>query len=274
MVYQLKRKLPLAKALRRTARREIAGALRDLQALPQEEAVHELRKHCKKMRALLRLVRADIGDLYRYENAHYRTLAGGLSGSRDAVSVRDALLALAPAERFPQILEFLEARARGQADADALEEAKTLLQQGGERIGDWPLETLKWKHARRGYRRSYRRAAKTMDKAFAERSAASFHEYRKRVKDQWYHTRLLQKKCRRALRGRRKPLKNLAQALGDWRDLALLRELVGRQGTQFRGELIPLLDAADERLDTLQQEIERLSRQLFTAKKFAFNGGS
>ncbi|WP_323846276.1 CHAD domain-containing protein [Microbulbifer magnicolonia] len=274
MAYRLKRKKSVADGLRDTAHREVSGALADLEELPEEEAVHELRKHCKKMRALLRLVRADIDDLYRYENAHYPTLANSLAGSRDAVSMRDAFLKLANQNRYPQILEFLKERAQGHRDPSALEDTRTLLQRGGERIDDWPVDHLKWKHARKGYKNYYRRAFKAMNTAFAEEDAASYHEFRKRVKDHWYHSRLLEKKYKDWAKPRRKPLKELAQALGDWRDLRLLCSLLSEHGDLFSGELIPLLDTANERLDELHLKIERLSRKLFKTRKFAFDAES
>ncbi|MFC6977466.1 CHAD domain-containing protein [Microbulbifer taiwanensis] len=249
----------------------MAAALADLEKLPEEEAVHQLRKHCKKQRALLRLVRSEIGDLYRYENAHYRTLANALAGSRDAVSMRDALLALAPAGSYPQVQEFLEMRAHSQRDPGALEDTSALLQQGGERIGDWPLDRLQWKQARRGYRKYYRRAHRAMKVALAGEDPASFHEFRKRVKDHWYHSRLLEEKYKDAVVSRCQPLKELAQALGDWRDLRLLCRLLGEHSGELSGELIPLLDAAQERLDALRREIERLGRKLFADRKFSFD---
>ncbi len=271
MAYRLNSNKPLAETLRVTARAEVAGALADLEELPEEEAVHELRKHCKKLRSLLRLVRTEIGDRYRYENAHYRALANALAGSRDAVSMRDALLALAPTGSYPQVQAFLVERAHSHRDPDALEDTRALLQQGGERIDDWPLEPLKWKHTRKGYKNYYRRAFKAMKRAFAEEDAVSFHEFRKRVKDHWYHSRLLEKKYKDEAGSRCKPLNKLAQALGDWRDLRLLCSLLTEYSGEFSGELIPLLDAAKARLDPLRQDIERQSQKLFARKKFAFD---
>lgn len=56
--------------------------------------------------------------------------------------------------------------------------------------------------------------------------------------------RALREAARQQLHDRRKPLKVLSQALGDWRDLHLLRGLLAHEGKPFHGELIPLLDAS------------------------------
>ncbi|WP_193163085.1 CHAD domain-containing protein [Microbulbifer hainanensis] len=274
MAYQLDGDITLPATLHKTARWQLAAAQRDFAELSEEEAVHALRKHCKKMRALLRLVRRDIGDLYAEENAHYRELANSLSGSRDAVSIRDALLTLASAEEFPDIMAFLESRVAHGADPQAMEQAAEQLRQGAARVDGWPLESLDWPCACKGYRRGYRRARKAMKRALKNETAAEFHEYRKRVKDHWYHTRLLEKKYPRALRGRRKPLKELAQALGDWRDLTLLCELLRQNETVLGAELAPLLKRAKRQHEALRETTERLGRDLFVEKSFTLKADS
>lgn len=270
MAYRLDGGTAFRRAVYEAARQQLAESARDLQTLPDEEAVHALRKHCKKVRALLRLVGHNSRTLYSIENAHYRALANGLAASRDAVSLRDALASLSPIDAFPHIRGFLEARITA-TDEHALRDAAKMLAQGAARIEQWPLEALRWRDARRGYRRSYRRARKAMRRARAEGTAENFHEYRKRAKDQWYHTRLLEPKYHTALHHRRQPLKLLAQALGDLHDLQLLRRQLVLEGNPFHGELIPLLDVSAARLDELHRDIERLSRQLFSEKKIAFS---
>ncbi|AMX03820.1 CHAD domain-containing protein [Microbulbifer thermotolerans] len=263
MTYRLNRDIPLADALRCTAREEITASLDALQQRPGEEAVHEVRKHCKKMRALLRLVRAQIPDCYRIENAHYRALANSLSGTRDAVSIRDALLMLAPPERFPNTFAFLQQNAKTQTDPEALAAAAEMLRQGLSRIDNWPLAQLHWRHTKHGYRQGYRRARKALSRARAEAGLEQYHELRKRVKDHWYHCRLLQDTWREAT-PRSAPLKQMAQALGDWRDLKLLCALLSRHSQSFSGELIPVINTAQERIVKLRGEVKQLGRTLFT----------
>ena len=74
--------------MRRVARGRIDHALDELRGKSdstREEAVHEARKDMKKLRALLRLVRGELGDrVYAAENACFRDTARELSGVRDA----------------------------------------------------------------------------------------------------------------------------------------------------------------------------------------------
>lgn len=241
----------------------------ELEDLPDEEAVHQVRKRCKKMRALLRLIRYEAEGLYRYENAQFRNLANTLSGSRDAVSLRDSLLKLAPGD-YPQIEAFLSHRAAHQRDEQAMADAAQQLDQAAQRLEGWPLQPLRWKHTRKGYEKGYRRARKAMNKALAEESPESFHEFRKRVKDHWYHSRLMAKRYEKRIGPRQKPLNKLAKALGDWRDLHLLCTFLAPMSDRFPGELIPLLDSATKRSEELHRQIEQQADALFRPKQFAW----
>jgi CHAD domain-containing protein len=58
---------------------EDLGADKDL-----EKAIHEVRKRCKRVRAVARLLRPNAKALYREENAAFRDIARGLSRFRDA----------------------------------------------------------------------------------------------------------------------------------------------------------------------------------------------
>src|SRR4051794_37864127 len=74
MAFRLKRAERVGKGVKRIVRRQVGEALQGLQKTPSEdETVHEARKHFKKVRAVLRLVRDEVGDkVYRRENARFR----------------------------------------------------------------------------------------------------------------------------------------------------------------------------------------------------------
>src|SRR5262249_19554178 len=87
----------VAQEVRRIARRQVEGAIDEVRTRNHRdpETVHELRKRCKKVRGLLRLVRPALGDTYAIENAHFRDAARSLSPLRDAhtaLVAYDALL--------------------------------------------------------------------------------------------------------------------------------------------------------------------------------------
>jgi len=272
MRYSLPTGSDIGNKLKQIARSQLERALAETELADGEKATHQIRKRGKKMRALVRLIRTTdpaSESLYQFENAHYRSVNDLLSGSRDATSLYQALVQQLQAEDFPQMAAYLKARIP-QATGNELFEARNLLQRGRLHIDDWKVDQLTWKDLRRGYRKSYRRACKALKKARKNEDDQSFHTLRKRVKDQWYHSRLLQKRYPKKIGKRCKSLNTLAGDLGDWRDLRLLCHFLARNSAnldpEVRAELIPLLDRAQQRLQILRKDIDRHCQQLFARK--------
>ncbi|GAA5443897.1 hypothetical protein Misp06_02075 [Microbulbifer sp. NBRC 101763] len=253
--------------LRQVALAEINTAISHTKQLPSEHAVHELRKHCKKLRALLRLVQPVYPLLFQSENIHYRNLAHSLAQSRDPVSIRGALLAIAPPHHFPTMHTLLRHMLHLKIDKRALAQVEPFLIQRRGRIGNWSLEDVRWAHLERGYCRGYRRARKAWYQVQKLDSAENLHQLRKRVKDHWYHSRLLEEKFPQPAALRCEPLKQLAQVLGDWRDAYLLCRLAIATGESLGKELIPILELGDWRKMRLRREIETLCSALFIKAK-------
>src|SRR6266567_8833517 len=70
MAYRLERDESVPQALRRIAREQLASAADELgkRGSKRAEGIHEARKSIKKVRAVLRLVRQELGNTYRKEN--------------------------------------------------------------------------------------------------------------------------------------------------------------------------------------------------------------
>src|SRR6266511_1746767 len=108
-------------SVRQCAREQLAGAAERLECAGEDpvKAVHEARKHLKKTRALLRLVRPALGrKAYRRENDALRDIGLALSGTRDAdvrVATAQKLAEHAagrlPADVFDALREALAAEA-------------------------------------------------------------------------------------------------------------------------------------------------------------------
>ena len=96
--YRLKLSEPLPNEIARVARGRIDHALDELRGKTDstpEEAVHEARKDMKKLRALLRLARGELGkDTFARENACFRDAARELAGTRDSDVMLDTLASL------------------------------------------------------------------------------------------------------------------------------------------------------------------------------------
>ncbi|MFO7857863.1 MAG: CHAD domain-containing protein, partial [Ectothiorhodospiraceae bacterium] len=68
----------------------------------QHKGIHEARKRCKEIRAVLRLARRPLSAHYRGENEAFRDVARGLASSRDAQAAVESWDALR--ERFGERL--------------------------------------------------------------------------------------------------------------------------------------------------------------------------
>lgn len=276
-MYSLAPGKPPHKALKKVALSQFTKAVQEATLPDAQEATHQIRKRGKKTRALMRLFRytdARTEALYQCENASIRSINTLLSANRDAVSLYEALAEQLGAERFPHTATYLHSRAQCHQDRE-LHEAGKLLRRSKRHIEDWEILHLQWEDLQKGYKKSYRKTTKALRKAQACDSDQNFHQLRKRVKDQWYHSRLLKDRYPDTIGRRCKPLKRLASYLGHWRDLRLLCHFLalnsGSLDREASTELIPLLDQAQQRLQELRGEIDHLCGKLFPRKKWSFD---
>jgi CHAD domain-containing protein len=86
MSYELRADQSLGKNLRRMFRRQVGAALAVAKGVdePNDTRVHALRKHLKKARAVLQLVRKKIGKAYRRQDRRLRDVGRLMREIRDA----------------------------------------------------------------------------------------------------------------------------------------------------------------------------------------------
>src|SRR5215470_15650400 len=79
----------MEEGIKRIVNEEISEAIKEIDnpRLKKTETIHEVRKHCKKIRSVLRLVRPQFEDTYQFENAWFRDTAKGLAELRDAEAI-------------------------------------------------------------------------------------------------------------------------------------------------------------------------------------------
>jgi CHAD domain-containing protein len=124
--------------IRRIARERLDDAIGHLDAviagepaIDIEDAVHEVRKRCKELRGLARLVRGDLGDEFAPFDQLVRSAANQLSALRDAHAVLatlDRLLEAHPDQADDR------ARAVRDRQAEASAAATAAIEDGDERI--------------------------------------------------------------------------------------------------------------------------------------------
>jgi CHAD domain-containing protein len=267
--YRFRRSEAVPDAISRIARGRLDHALDELRGTTNsspEVAVHEARKDMKKLRALLRLARDELGDdVYRRENECFRDAARRLSGFRDA----DVMLATLDGldGSFKELRQSLKEHRRTHADrSDGAVVAE--LEEARVRVHGWRLEHDGFEALEGGLRRIYRRGRRALEAVEHERSTENLHEWRKREKDLWYHLTLLRGAWPAALEPAADEAHVLSERLGDDHDLAILHEWAYAQ--PVAGGLDGFDEAVERRRAELQADALDLGRRLYAERPRAF----
>jgi CHAD domain-containing protein len=237
MPYRIKRGESVPDAIQRIAMEQIERARNELGAQEPDaaEAVHQARKRFKKLRALARLVRPVMRNkTFKAENRFFRDQARALASARDDQVMLDTLEALTdtePQAPFPEELlglrDLLTERrdshlnSGGEELGDRMAQVAAALGPYPERLAEWRVPSKGFKALAPGLERSYRDGRKALDRVRQEPDDELFHGLRKRVKDHWYHCRLLQGLWPELMETRSSELKRLSDMLGDDHDLSV-----------------------------------------------------
>ena len=279
MAYRIRPARKISREVRKAALNRLDKAIEALGAAPAEraEGIHQARKRFKELRALLRLVRKPLGKHFADDNRRLRDAGRRLAESRDATAMLESWEALAKRnpplfsrEPFRQIHSRLQLRAApdGEVHADLDQEVAQVLAELralSQEVRDWKLRGKGFALLAAGLRRTYTEGAEDLARAAQSDTDELLHEWRKRVKDHWYHCQLLAPCWPRALENRADQLKQLADALGDDHDLAMMTQLMQQEQELFgtpeaQRELESCIEA---RRVQLQQRALRLGRRLY-----------
>ena len=278
IAYYIKEDEPIGFAIKRIALEQTEQAL-----TPEEdihETIHDVRKRCKKLRALLRLVSDDLGkNFYKEQNVFYRDNARKLSDLRDIhVNIRtiedmkNKHQETLPCDSLDQILERLRDEEHKLVKKKIVEEAilnevVDALEKSKKEIFDWPVsEKNNFDMIGPNIKRVYKRGYKAFSIAYEEQASRQFHEFRKRAKYLWYHTRLLKELWPGLFKKRAKEIHQLTGMLGNDHDLMVIKEVVNDLGGKD-GHLINTLNKLIEReSQSLRLDAKNLSQLIYAEK--------
>lgn len=278
MSYELKKDEKLGPGLRRIAREEIEKAITELGSAQNRDprnAIHNARKHLKKLRALLRLVRDELGRArFKTENAVFRDAGRQISAVRDAEVLVNCLAGFCDRffkKEWPRTLTELQtvalskAKETAQAACDAQVPSRLImtLRAAATRVESWELKTVDGSGACGGVRRVYKRGRSAFRKASCDSSDENLHELRKRTKDLWYQARLLNGIAPELMKEFARELEALSGFLGDDHDLIALRAAFGMLAADERKSLVAMLDS---RRRELQLAATDLAGRLYSRK--------
>ena len=286
MAFQLKPKESVGDGITRNVRRQLEKALKHLGAksnAPQRgasatEAVHEVRKRFKKVRAALRLVRDELGDdVYREENWSLRDAARPLREVRDAdvlVEIVDKLTQqfaeAVEAGALAKIHEALLANQR-KVTRHVLDEDKAFatVAEGAARalarLPDWRIERAGWAALESGLRRVYWTGHRALALAAESSSVENLHEWRKQAMYLWHQLQLLAAAWTGSENELVDQTHKLSTLLGEDHDLAILRETLAADPLAYGGHRVlkGVFAVINRRREELERQAFALGRELY-----------
>ncbi len=241
-----------------------------------DDVVYDVRKRCRRARALLRLVRAEVGDdVYSRENGALGDAARALSDVRDAavmVHVHDSLVeagAIAPAGFRDELGERHERLRDELLAGDALPRVREIVSAVLARVETWPVDTVDWSALGAGVERVYRRGREAMAAAYDDPSIEGFHYWRKRVKYLGHQLALLEDLWPEVMSASVVSAQALTSALGDAHDLAVLRVALVEAGVDPEREA-DLLELIDSRRYLFRARARPIGLRLYAEKPSRF----
>lgn len=230
----------LPEGLRRIAFSQLDYALGLLQGQGDVHiAIHETRKSMKKLRAMVRLVRDQVGPAtYRQANVRYRDLARSISGLRDLSAMQETLVKLGDRTRSRVLATLI---AQGQAEIQQqLDTAASHDQDTSARIAaaidtlqeartEWEgldLGRDRFKTIAPSLRRVYHRGRRGLRLVRQDPTTEHLHQWRKRVKYLWYQMDILHLAWPSLMLPWAEELHRLSEWLGTDHDLAILAEQI------------------------------------------------
>lgn len=282
---------PLSVSLRRMTVAELDAAIDHLSSDEELDlAVHKARKTMKRLRAVLRLIRDELGEeAYRAENNLLRDSARVIAPLRDAAVMVETIGSIR--EMFsdhlrPTAFAFLEQRVtddynRIRADlaaGDSVGHVLYALRGAKARYRAWPVEGDRFSAAygrvpvahsfdsmSSGLQRTYRRGRREMQAAGEIPTAHNFHLWRKRVKYLRHQMEVLQPLWPEALVGYVASLSQLGDLLGEEHDFAELLRLVASDPAvcSDTGERTVVAALSQHRRSELQTAAMALGRRVY-----------
>ena len=240
MAYRFKSGEPVPEGIKRIVGEEIAAAARQLSGKGKsgrDEAIHEARKNVKKVRGVLRLMRPELGEVYGPENTRFRYICRQLSQLRDGGAMVESFDGLRKKFRgelgrggLASIRRGLIARKKQAEKQAGIEEVlhgiAGGLREAGTSVSAWPLSSDGFGAIAPGLEATFRQGRKALARARKHPLPENYHEWRKRVKDHWYHVRLLEGVWDDTMPAYERRLKDLETWLGEDHNLVVLEEKV------------------------------------------------
>jgi CHAD domain-containing protein len=279
MSYELHSDETLGESLKRIFRKQIENAEAIVRGdkVSEDSPVHEVRKHLKKARGAMRLVRREIGrGLFREQDRCLRDAGRLISEVRDAEVRLQTVRELQSIVRHPrraayrsvELALMMELESFMGAFADWQAQALPMLEKVRVATDHWALDHFGARDLRCAVQSTYKCARNTLAHARNRPTMENFHEVRKQAKTLWYHLRILRPVNQVVLKTVTDELKAVNDLLGRAHDLTFLGERVSAdQGNGgWRSEGDKLLAVIEVSQQDLQRGAADLAERFFAER--------
>jgi CHAD domain-containing protein len=241
-------------------------------------SIHEIRKSIKRIRAVLRLIREEIGySSYYRENLFYRDLSRSISDIRthDVLlhtleGLKSDMAAPNTREAFAPIIDSINVERKkllsGMLSRDRLlQDLSSRFMEARKRIHELSIEQDGFEVFSGGFYRTYRQGKNYLKSARKNHNMHLMHNMRKRTKYLWYQVEIIRPIYPGPLKAFSSSLENISEKLGQYHDLSelssFLKEYKGASGFKQT-----LLDACAFKKDALLPGILRMSEAAYAEK--------
>ncbi|MEY2427542.1 MAG: hypothetical protein QOJ40_427 [Verrucomicrobiota bacterium] len=283
MSYQLQREEKIGDGLRRICCKQIDLALQiaNGEKEPDDTPAHETRKHIKKARAALRLIKKEIGrGLFNRQDHCLRDAGKLISEIRDAEVRLQTVRQLQGIKqrhrrrnyrRVEEIL-MLELESFMAAFAEWQTQTAPLLRQAREELENWHVEDFGTKQLCCALRQSYKATRQALAEAKASSRAEDFHSLRSKAKQLWCQLRIIRPAKVVVLRNLTDELRAISELLGRAHDLSFLGDRLRQEGSRSAAarEGHGLLAVIEASQSDLQRAAAELADRFFSEKPHDF----
>lgn len=286
MPYRFKAGEDVPENIRRIVIEEIdfaLGQLRIKEPKKRDEAIHEARKSVKKIRGVLKLMRPELGRVYRQENDALRDAGRKLSQLRDTGAILETFdgivqkhSATLKKNGLSSIRKALEQhkqdKERSEDIGKIMSQTSSALSAARKRVPGWPLASNGFSALAAGLEDTYRRGRRAMREARSSDRPELFHEWRKRAKDHWYHVRLLESCWTEIMQAREASLHDLETWLGDDHNIVVLAQEIEDQPEHYGSgnDVALFLTLAQSQQKELRENALSLGERIYEGKPARF----
>lgn len=271
MAFRLEHHEPMVEGIGRIAReviRESIALLGDSTIDPGRR-VHDVRTGMKRVRALLRMIRCEIGDdLFRRDDHHFRSVAHSLAPNRDRAVLADTIARLRQSDPaiFDNVSIFdvwqrvgADESGRPVSSDDLFDSAVALLREGEGYLDQWLVGRNDFRGVQKGINRVYRRGRLLCARVRSDPTPERIHDWRRQVKYLWYIMTVLSPIWPRVMSALAAEYRSLSALLGDDHDLYLLHTKLAADESLFA----PLVRTIDLRRSAILKLAGKSGEHLF-----------